>query len=165
MTLKHRIQPIETYDALGVDVGCVLIVKPGSTCQLPLPPQDSTKGHVHVVEEGNLAVLVTNDWELQVAPGDLVDVLDPSRVALNGVRRDADQLDAALGELWLQLGEGAELGCAYWRVVFWMREENDPVVANEIMELDSSLGGVCLKIGRDAAQTEGLRARIRRTHS
>ena len=76
-------------DALAVDVGRVLVVE-------------------HVVEIGHFALLVANDGELELRPADLVDVLDPSAVRLDGVGRQTDQLDIAPCELGLQFGEGAE---------------------------------------------------------
>lgn len=79
--------------ALGVDVGGVLVVD-------------------HVVGVGNLALGVGDDGELEVGAVDLVDVLDPGLVGLGAVGAQADELDAALGELRLELGEGAELGGA-----------------------------------------------------
>jgi hypothetical protein len=109
---------------------------------------------LHVVEVCDLAVLVTNDWEGEVGSGDLVDVLDPSSVALDGVGREANQLDATLGELWLELGESTQLGGADGSVVLWVGEENNPFVADELMEVDWALGGLSLEVWGDGAQTE-----------
>ena len=53
-------------------------------------------------------------------------------MALDCVRAQTDELDASLGELWLKLCESAQLGCADRRVVFGVREENDPAIANEL---------------------------------
>jgi hypothetical protein len=75
-------------------------------------------------------------------------------VAVEGVGRQADELDAALGELGLEAGHLAELGRAHGRVVLRVREENDPVVANELMEVDGALGRVGLEVGGNAAETE-----------
>lgn len=55
-------------DALAIHIGGVLVVK-------------------HVVGVGDLALLVSDDWELEVAAGDLVDVLDPSFVRVDRVCR------------------------------------------------------------------------------
>lgn len=49
VALRHCIQTVKTYDALGVDIGRILVVKPGSSRQLPLPTSNSTKGRAHVV--------------------------------------------------------------------------------------------------------------------
>lgn len=80
---------IQTYDALGVNIGRVLVVKPGWNCQLG-KAREGQHGRAHVVEVGYLAVFVTDDRELQIAPRNLVDVLDPSRVAVDGVCRDTN---------------------------------------------------------------------------
>jgi len=48
-------------NALGVDVGGILVVE-------------------HVVGKGDLALLVTNDWEAQLATRNLINILDPSSV-------------------------------------------------------------------------------------
>jgi hypothetical protein len=119
---------------------------------------------LHVVEIGNFTFFVPNDREGQVASRDLINILDPSRMAFHCVRRKADQLDAALGELGLELREGAKLRCAYWRVVLGMREENDPIVADEFVEVDLPLSSFGVKVGSDAAETEGLGALFSRTH-
>lgn len=85
-------------NALGVDVGGVLVVD-------------------HVVGKSDLALLVADDGELEGRAADLVNVLDPAAVALNGVGRETNELDTALGELGLELGECTELGGADGGVV------------------------------------------------
>jgi hypothetical protein len=110
--------------------------------------------HSHVVEICNLSLLVANDWEAQLAAGDLVNVLDPSSVRLNGVGGKADQLDTALGELGLQLREGAQLGGADRGVVFWVGEQDNPVVANELVEVNGALRSLSLEVGCDGSQAE-----------
>ena len=67
---------------------------------------------VHVIFQRNLSLLVANNGELKRRLRDLVDVLDPAAVAVNGVCAESDELDAALGEFGLELGEGAEFGRA-----------------------------------------------------
>ena len=69
-------------DALGVHVGSILVVE-------------------HVIEQGDLSLLVSNDGETQVTSADLVNVLDPTAMALNSVRRQADQLYATPGKFRL----------------------------------------------------------------
>lgn len=113
---------------------------------------------LHVVGVGNLALLVTDDGEVQVAAADLVDVLDPAIVAVDGVGRKANELDAALGELGLELREGAQLGGADGRVVLGVGEENDPVVADELVEVNGTLGGLRLEVGRGRAEAQRLLA-------
>lgn len=36
-----------------------------------------------------------------------------------------------------------------------MREEDDPVVANEVVEVDGAVGGLGVEVGGNAAETEG----------
>ena len=62
-------------NALGVHVGSILVVE-------------------HVIQQGDLSLLVSNDGEPQVTSADLVNVLDPTAMALNSVRGQADQLHA-----------------------------------------------------------------------
>lgn len=72
----------------------------------------SRSSHVHVVHKRNLALLVADDWEAQLAPRDLINVFDPATVALDRVRAQSNELDIALGEFGLELRECAEFGCA-----------------------------------------------------
>lgn len=109
---------------------------------------------LHVVGKGNLALLVANDGEADVAASDLSNVLDPAIVGLDSVGRETNQLDAALGELGLELGKGAELGGADGGVVLGMREEDDPGVADELVEVNVSFGCLGLEVGGDGAETE-----------
>jgi len=111
-------------------------------------------GCLHVIEVCDLALLVTNDWEAQLAAGDLIDILDPSSVRVDGVGRETNQLDAALGELWLELCEGTELGGADGCVVLRVGEENYPLVANELVEVDWALCGLGLEVGGNGTQAE-----------
>lgn len=124
-------------NTLAVHVGGILVVQ-------------------HVVCVCDLPLLVTNDGKLQAAAANLVDILDPSSVALDSVGRKANELDTTLGELWLELSEGAELGGADRGVVLRVREQNNPLVANELVEVDWAAGGLCLEVGSSATQTEGL---------
>ena len=95
---------------------------------------------LHVVGKRNLALLVANDGELQLGAGDLIDVLDPALMAVDGVGRETKELCAALDGLRLELGEGTELGGADGGVVLGVREEDDPVVTDELVEVDGALG-------------------------
>jgi hypothetical protein len=47
-------------------------------------------GDEHVVGVCDLALLVTNDGESELGSRNLIDVLDPSSVRLDGVGRKAD---------------------------------------------------------------------------
>jgi hypothetical protein len=108
----------------------------------------------HVIGIGNLTVLVTYDGERQLAARDLIDILDPSSMRLDGVSRETDQLDSTLSELRLELGESTELGGADWGVIFWMREEDNPLVTDELVEVDWAVGGLGLEVGCDGTQAE-----------
>ena len=85
-------------DALLVDIRRILLVQ-------------------HVIEQSDLPLLVADDGKLQVAATDLVDILDPTAVAFNGVGRKADKLHSPPGEFRLQLGESTQLGGADRSVV------------------------------------------------
>ena len=63
----------------------------------------------HVVQIGYLALLVANDGEPALAARDLVDVLNPASMALDGVGGQADQLDPTLCELGLKFRKGTKL--------------------------------------------------------
>lgn len=75
-------------------------------------------------------------------------------MALNGVGTEADELHTALRELWLELGESTELSCADWCVILWVREEDDPVVADELVEVDRAGGGLGVEVGGNAAEAK-----------
>lgn len=111
---------------------------------------------LHVVEVGDLALLVGNDGEGHLGAGDLVNVLDPVAVAADRVGRQADQLDTALGELGLELGEGAELGRADGGEVLRVGEQDDPFVTDELVEVDRARGGLGLEVGSGRAQAEAV---------
>lgn len=75
-------------------------------------------------------------------------------MAVDGVGAQAQQLDATLLELGLKAGHLAQLGGADGGVVLRMREENNPVVADVLVQINGPLGGVGLEVGGDGAQTE-----------
>lgn len=77
------------------------------------------------------------------------------------VGADADELDTSLGKLRLELCEGSELGRADWSVIFWVREENGPLVANELMEVDRALSGFGVEVWSSVAKAERLDALLR----
>ena len=129
------------------------MVQPAAMSTRPIV-QWQDKVHLHVIEICNLALLVADDREAQLAAGDLVNILDPSSVRLDGVGRKTDQLDATLGELGLELCKGTKLGGADGSVVFWVGEQDNPVVANELVEVNGALSGLSLEIGCDGSQAE-----------
>ena len=73
---------------------------------------------------------------------------------LDGVGGETDELDAALLELGGELSEGTELSGADGGVVLGVGEEDDPVVANEVVEVDLALGGLGLEVGGNGAETK-----------
>jgi len=85
-------------NSLGVDVGGILVIQ-------------------HVVKVGNLPVLITDDWELQLGTGYLVDVLDPAMMGVNGVGRETNELHTTLGEFRFELSKSSKLGSADRSVV------------------------------------------------
>lgn len=109
---------------------------------------------LHVIGERNLAVLVADDWEAQRGAGDLVDIVDPSAVRLNGIGGQTNQLDAALPEFGLVFGQGGELGGADWSVIFGVREENDPLIADELVKIDVAVGRLGLEVWGDGAKAQ-----------
>ena len=145
-------------NALGVNVGGILVVDPGIGVSCDVQCSSLLEfQHLHVVGKSDLPLLVTNDGEAELGAGDLINVLDPTTVALDSVCAQADELDTPLGELGLELSEGAELGGADGSVVLGVGEEDDPVVANELVEVNGTAGGLSLEVGGDAAEAEGLR--------
>ena len=108
----------------------------------------------HIIQVRHFPLFVPNDREAERGIGDFVDVFDPAAVRFDRVGGQADQFDAALGEFGLEAREGAEFGGAYGRVVFGVGEEDDPVVADEVVEVDGAGGGVGLEVGRDRAEAE-----------
>ena len=78
-------------------------------------------------------------------------------MALDSICAQTDELDAPLSELGLEFSEGTELGGADRGVVLRVGEEDDPTVANKLVEVNGTTGGLGLEVGRDAAEAEGLR--------
>lgn len=123
---------------LLVDVGGVLVVN-------------------HVVQVGDLALRVGDDGELEVGVVDLVDVLDPAVVGLDTVGAQTNELDTARGELRLELGEGAQLGGADGSEVIGVGEEDGPLVTNELVEVDGTVGGLGVEVRGNGAQAEAMK--------
>lgn len=110
----------------------------------------------HVIFQRNLSVLVSNDGECQAAAADLIDVLDPVAMAVDGVGRQSNQLDASFCELGLQFRKCAQLGRANGGEVLRVAEEDDPVVADELVEVDRAFRRFGLEVGGNGAQTEAV---------
>lgn len=71
-----------------------------------------------------------------------------------GATYKTNQLDATLCEFGLEFGECTQLSGAYWGVILWVREENDPLVADELVEVNVAIGGLSLEVGGFRAETE-----------
>jgi len=112
------------------------------------------EGDKHIISISHLTVLITNNRKRQLRARNLIDILDPSSMRLDRVGRETNQLDATLSELRLELREGPELGGAHGCVVFGVGEENDPFVADELVEIDGAGGGLCLEVWGDGSETE-----------
>ena len=80
----------------------------------------------HVVEVGHGAVGVGDDREVEGRALGLVDVADPALVVLEPSTLRPMDLHAALVELGLEAGDGAELGGAHRGEVLGVREEDGP---------------------------------------
>ena len=110
----------------------------------------------HVIQVRHLPLLIPNDGKTETGAGYFVDVFDPAGVRVDGVGAQTDQLDVALCEFGLEFREGAQLGRADGGVVFRVREENGPGIADEFVEVDGAIGGVGLEVGRGGAEAEAL---------
>lgn len=75
-------------------------------------------------------------------------------MAAEGVGGQTNQLNTALGELGLKLGESTELGSADRGEVLRVGEEHDPVAADELVEVDGTVGGIGLEVGGNSAEAK-----------
>jgi hypothetical protein len=71
---------------------------------------------------------MTHDRELHVGRADLgsilVDILDPFVVLCQSVRRNTNEFDVSLSEVFRAPGDFTELGRAHWGEVSRVREQN-----------------------------------------
>ena len=100
----------------------------------------------HVVCGGHGAIRVGDDREVDVGVLGLVDIFDPSVMILERIDTDGDRLDAALLELWLELGSVAEFSGADRRVVRRVGEQDRPAIADPLVEVDVAFSCLRLKI-------------------
>jgi hypothetical protein len=98
-------------------------------------------GGEHVVELGDLEVYVADHGVVDLVAGNFFDVNGPFVVVVDGVYAEADDLGSACGELGLQAGHGAEFGGADGGEVLRVGEEDGPVVADPLVEVDGAVGG------------------------
>jgi hypothetical protein len=135
--------------------------------------------NVHLADscQFDLVLLVANDWKAQLAARKVVDILDPVFMRFNGVGRQTDQLDTTLGELRLELCEGAELAVrkavdildpvfmrfngvgrqtdqldATLGELFGVGAQDNALVTDEFEEANRDLGGLSLEVGGDGSK-------------
>jgi hypothetical protein len=72
-------------------------------------------------------------------------------VVLDAIGGQADNLDVPLFELGLKFRHVAGLGGTDGCKIFGVREYDRPAVADPVVELDRSLGGLSFEIGSDIA--------------
>jgi hypothetical protein len=82
-----------------------------------------------------------------------ISLIDPPWLSM--VLADKPITLTPLSELLLKLCESTELSRADWSVIFWVREENNPFVVNEFVEVDGAICGLILEVGRNGAQSGG----------
>ena len=111
-------------------------------------------GGEHPVRLRDLEVRVADQRVVRRGALRLRDVLRPALVVLDGVDGEADDLDPALVELRLDARHVAELGRADGRERARVREEHCPRVAEPVVEVDGTFGGVRLEVRRGIAETE-----------
>jgi hypothetical protein len=75
---------------LRIDVGGILIID-------------------HVVQERNLPGLIRNNRETQMAPRNVIDILNPFLMRLERIGTQPNELDATFRKLRFKFGEGTEL--------------------------------------------------------
>ncbi len=86
-----------------------------------------------------------------------IDIVDPSSMSLDGIRRESNQFHPTLGEFRLILCESRQLCGADGGVVFRMREQDSPFVTNPLMEVDEAQSGLSLEIWSRRSQAESRR--------
>jgi hypothetical protein len=86
-------------------------------------------------------------------------------VAAQGVGREPNKLDTPLGKFGLETSHLTELGGADRGVVLGVGEQDDPVVADELMEVDVTLGCVGLEVRGNGAQAEAAKAQVSNAQS
>lgn len=71
-----------------------------------------------------------------------------------------NELDTASSELGLELGKSTELSSTDGSEVIGVREEDGPLVTDELVEVDRAVGGVGIEIRGSRAQTEANRLSV-----
>src|SRR4029077_8954772 len=76
----------------------------------------------------------------------ILDVGRPLLVVVDGIDRQADDLDAAFVEFRFQSRHCAEFGGANRGEILWMRKQYRPIVADPVVEANFAFRGLGLKI-------------------
>src|SRR6266849_3802211 len=108
----------------------------------------------HVVQLRNLEVRVADHRVVGRGTLRLLDVLRPLLVVLHRVHAQADDLRVALVEFGFDARHVAELGRAHRGEVLGVGEENHPLVADPLVEIDRTLGRLRGEVGRLVADTQ-----------
>jgi hypothetical protein len=116
----------DTEDFLRVTTGAGGVVDDGADDFLGIDEEDGSDSQCHslavnvggilivdhVVQVGDLSGFVGDDGERKVGFGDIVDILDPFLVRVEGVGTQTNEFNTALGKFRLKLGECTELSSA-----------------------------------------------------
>ncbi|MCY1350079.1 hypothetical protein D9M69_363020 [compost metagenome] len=101
----------------------------------------------HVVELGHGEVLVTDHRIVHRTALGFLDIADPLAVVADRVDGKAHHLGVALVELGLEPGHVAQLGGADRGEVLRVGEQDGPLVADPLVEVEGAFGGFCGEIG------------------
>ena len=112
------------------------------------------RGRQHVVEFRDVEIGVADHRIVRRRTLRLLDVLRPFGVPVDGIDAKPHQLDAALVEFRLQLGQRAELGGADRGEILRVREQQRPAVADPVVEFDFAFGGLGFEVRGDGANLE-----------
>jgi hypothetical protein len=90
----------------------------------------------HVIQRRDLLIRIGDDGIIHGRLLCLVDVVDPAFMRIQWIHTDGDHFDPALLEVRRNFRHGPELGGADRGVIFWMRKENSPAVAEPLMKVN-----------------------------
>ena len=108
----------------------------------------------HVVEPRDFKIGVGHDREAQGHVLGLVDVLDPCKVLLNRIGRQAQRLAVALVELGGEAGGRAHFGGADRGEIGRVAEEEHPRIASPVVQGNRAGGGGDGEIGGGVADVQ-----------
>ena len=114
------------------------------------------EAYSHVIDKSDLATLIGDDRKAHLGTRNLVDILNPSFMRGKGVGRQPYQFHATLGELRLHLCQRHKLRSADWSKIVRMREEDNPVVADEVVEIDWTFAGFGPEVWGNGTQAEAV---------